>query len=115
MWHAYELPPIDFGWEHLKTVEQTAADLAARDAAETVNHGSTSLLPSAAGFIASWLSAKDAASQAGWEGDFRSQPVVFWVPGDNKFDYGFVLKQGNNGTTYVVSPVVVPHFAAMSS
>ena len=115
MWHVYELPPIDFRWEHLKTVAETASDLAARAAAEIAKHGSASLLPDPADFLAAWVEAKDEASAAGWEGDFRDEPVVFWVPGDNLFEYGFVLKQDNNGLTYVVSPVELPHLTALSS
>ena len=105
-WHTYALPPIDFGWENLKSVRETAAAILASstsgarpndvDAAD-LNH-----------FLTSWQSAKAAASAAGWEGDFREEPVVMWLPNESEFKHGFVLKQDNNGETFVVSPVELP-------
>jgi hypothetical protein len=105
-WYTYVLPPIDFGWENPKTVRETAAAILASstsgvrpndvDAADLNN------------FLESWRSAKAAASAAGWEGDFREEPVVMWLPNESEFKHGFVLKQDNNGETYVVSPVELP-------
>ena len=36
-----------------------------------------------------------------------------WLPvwDTYEFSFGFVLKQDNNGTTFVVSPVPLPHLA----
>jgi hypothetical protein len=31
-----------------------------------------------------------------------------WLPNESEFKHGFVLKQDNNGETYVVSPVELP-------
>lgn len=105
-WHTYETPPVDIGWEDLRTVQETAGVLVARMQSTGVkNDVDASALHS---FLAAWTSAKDAASSKGWEGDLRIEPVVFWVPNDTEFSYGFVLKQDNNGTTYVVSPVPMP-------
>lgn len=116
MWHAYEISPIDFGWEHLKTVAQTASELASRDAKLTVKYGDVNAAPppSAEDFLASWRSAQDAAGAEGWAGDFRDEPVVFWIPMEAEFGFGFVIKQDNNGTTYVVSPVPLPNIAALA-
>lgn len=44
-----------------------------------------------------------------WELDFRGDPVMFSVPCESKFEVGFVIKQDNNGTTFVASPVPLPH------
>ena len=60
-------------------------------------------------FSKRWETAKDAAFAAGWEGGFREEPRVFLVPDECDFLIGFVIKQDNNGTTYVMSPVEMPH------
>ena len=105
-WHTYEVPPIDIGWENLKTVRETAAALLERSVGSMrKNDIDDSVLQ---GFLRSWESAKDAASQKGWDGDFRLEPVVMWIPNDTEFNYGFAFKQDNNGTTYVISPVEMP-------
>lgn len=102
---AYELPPIDFGWDFLLTVDETAAKL---QRAEDVI-GVTTLEYGTRELAADWTHAKDLATEAGWDGDFRHPPVVFWVPCDTEFRPGFVFKQDDNGTTYVVSPTPLPH------
>lgn len=115
MWHAYEIPPIDINWEFLRTVEETATILAgqlAKERARGENFGATVDFD---GFIGSWESAQQAATDAGWEGDFRRDPVVFWIPDDSDFLFGFVIKQDNNGTTYVISPVPLQNVAALAS
>lgn len=105
-WHTYEIPPIDMGWENLRTVREHVSFLAEKmQGSAAKNDVDAADLHS---FLAAWESAKDAASSKGWEGDLRIEPVVFWVPDDAEFSYGFVLKQDNNGTTYVVSPVRMP-------
>jgi len=110
-WHVYEIGPIDFNWQHLPTVEATAMSLAAQEASALVQTGRTTSIDgiSSSEFLNMWKSAKDAASSEGWDGDFRIDPVVMWVPLDDQFRPGFVLKQDNNGTTYVVSPTSLPH------
>jgi hypothetical protein len=107
--HTYHIAPIDFGWENLKSVSQTASEL-----------GSVKAKLAAAGFsnpdpfvdvddfLTDWRAAQDLASGLGWEGDFKNDPVVFWVPAEDRFIYGFAFKQDNNGSTFVVSPVPLP-------
>jgi hypothetical protein len=111
-WHTYEIPPVDFGWKFLRTVEDTARNFGAEQAAAAAR-GQTMDGPSADEFLRSWESAKEAARASGWEGDFRQDPVVFWLPDDTDFKWGFVLKQDNNGTTYVVSPRELPSVEAL--
>ncbi|CRN68984.1 hypothetical protein AX279_17715 [Pseudomonas sp. J237] len=112
-WLVYEILPVDFGWEHLRTVQQTLADITS--APETISDESQKLdLSEALQFSAKWEAAKTAAREHGWEGDFRHDPRVFWLPGETKFDLAFVFKQDNNGTTYVVSPVVLPWLDALT-
>ena len=105
-WYTYEVPPIDIGWENMRTVQETASILTTR------MHGGASkndITPSdLQSFLYAWESAKEEASINGCEGDFRNEPVVIWIPNDTEFNYGFAFKQDNNGTTYVVSPVSMP-------
>lgn len=105
-WFLYSLPPIDHGWQHLKTVKETLALIAKSD---DEMHGAGDFdSDEITSFMRRWESAKEAAKDHGWEGDFRGQPRVFWIPSENEFDVGFVFKQDNNGTTFVVSPQELP-------
>jgi len=102
-WHVYELPPIDVGWDHLKTVTETLKKIAAASAmAKALGKSDGS---EGDKFLENWKNAEELARRKGWEGDHRVEPVVLWLPGDVEFVYGFVIKQDNNGTTYVVSQV----------
>ncbi len=102
-WFTYETSPIDMGWESLRTVQETVAELVQRmhDATRSNDIDPSDLNI----FLRSWEAAKDSATVKGWEGDFRQEPRVFWIPAETEFIYGFVFKQDNNGTTYVVAPV----------
>lgn len=110
-WHVYEIPPIDFNWEYLPTVEETAVTLASQEAKVLVREGNLSSIPGmdCDQFLDLWQSAQDEAGENGWAGDHKEAPVVMWLPTDGEFAPGFVIKQSNNGTTYVVSPVPLPH------
>lgn len=106
-WHVYEVLPIDFNWDYLPTVEETAVILASQEAQALVREGDTSSIPGmdSSRFLDLWRSAQEAARMEGWGGDHRELPVVMWLPTEAEFQAGFVIKQDNNGTTYVVSPV----------
>ena len=109
--YTYHIAPIDFGWENLKTVAETASRLGALKAegrAVAGEHGYAEL--DVDDFLSDWEAAKNLADGEGWEGDFRQGPVVFWVPHEDGFKYGFAFKQDNNGSTFVVSPVRMPWF-----
>jgi hypothetical protein len=56
-----------------------------------------------------WQDARNAIRDRGWTGNFRQIPTVFGVPFEMEFAYGFAIKQPDNGTTYVASPVPLPH------
>jgi hypothetical protein len=105
-WNVYSVGPIDHGWEHLKTVKETLADIASRE--DEIEETGDRNAEAVQQFIADWSSATAAAGSEGWEGDFRHEPRVFWLPSEVNFVYGFVFKQDNNGTTFVVSPQVLP-------
>ncbi len=111
-WHVYETLPIAFDWGHLPKVDDVAKRLGGieaimRAAGEDHYIEGTSLDV----FLNAWEAAKMAASDHGWEGDFRAGSVVMWIPEKDRggFRPGFVFKQDNNGSTFVVSPVELPH------
>jgi hypothetical protein len=103
-WHVYEIAPIDMRWDFLPTVESTSAEIKNQED-QTGREGD----PASDEFASAWEDAQDLAAERGWDGDFRSPARVFWVPDEGEFHFGFVFKQDNNGTTYVVSPVELPH------
>lgn len=112
-WQAYSIIPIDFGWERLQTVEEVAASMAEEKAAEIV-HGQPSYSEPLEKFFSDIKQARELAKKAGWEGDYRDRPRVFWLPDEGSFSYGFAWKQDNNGTTYVISPHPLPWLDALS-
>jgi hypothetical protein len=63
-------------------------------------------------FAAEWRAALASAAAEGCStnsDDWRQEPSVFWIPMEDGFAPGFVIKEDNNGTTYVISPVSLPH------
>lgn len=108
LWYVYELGPIDHNWERLQSVRSAMRAIGADDADQRFESSPFDGL-AVDEFLSSWEGAKGAAARAGWEGDFRQDPVVFWVPDSVQFRYGFTFKQDNNGTTWVVSPVELTH------
>lgn len=111
-WYVYMTMPVDFGWALQRSVAEVVGAMTARNLSslsyrEEVTPDSVSV----DGFLVLWESAQGAAREAGWEEDFMNEPVVFCLPDGegNEFTPGFVFKQSNNGTTWVVSPVKLPH------
>jgi hypothetical protein len=109
-WYAYEILPIDYGWDLLPTLDEFSQLLASRTAA-----GLTGPIPSRADeeypvtqFFNDFKHARDLATRAGWEGDFGTDPHVFMIPGEGAFRYAFAWKQSNNGTTFVMSETALP-------
>lgn len=104
-WTAYDIVPIDYGWEFLPTIEDVAQKFAKYDAALAVAEEKFEqpLLPR---FFELFSQAKEMAHEVGWEGDHQGYagPRVFFLPAEGDFNYGFVWKQNNNGTTFVISP-----------
>ena len=93
------IDPIDYGWELLKTVNQTRALIERLSGDDNI-----SLPIGLITFESLWEEAQNLALAKGWEGDFRCPPVVFWFPTEECFEPGFVIKQDNNGHTFVCSP-----------
>lgn len=109
-WKAYDIQPIDWFWEYLPTVEEVAKRFGANDAVldlQEVPEYEPRMLPN---LLKNFAMAKDMAGEVGWEGDFKTYaaPRVFFLPGEGEFEYGFVWKQENNGTTFVVTPHPLP-------
>ena len=107
-WIVYSISPIDLGWEHLKTVRETLSFMVQANEADGLSDSHDIEAKGILSFVSDWESAKENARQAGWEGDFRHEPCVFWLPSELSFEYGFVIKQDNNGTTFVISPQKLP-------
>lgn len=99
------MSPIDFNWHMLDTVEATITTLSKH----SNQYGDTLSFDDLNNFLTSWNDAKKLAKDNSWEGDFREPPRVFWIPDDQEFVYGFVWKQDNNGSTFVVSPYPLNH------
>ena len=108
MWYAYSMEPIDFGWEHLITVEDYLKTLAVDEAfAKLQKYPSES--DSVDDFLVAYSDAQSAAAEQGWDGDIRGKAYVFFLPlpGLGSFRYGFAWKQDNNGVTFITSPVAL--------
>ena len=113
-WIAYKLPPLDYGWEHLATAQDVAAKLAATEISDLLDRATPAW--SIADFVTDLTNACELARTKGWEGDFRlrAEPRVLWLPIVRRgslsrgFEYAFVWKQENDGTTFVISPVQLP-------
>lgn len=101
----YEVGPIDNAWEYCPTVTEFAKNIVDLELIDNF-FGFRYYFE---GFSNDFLKAKKLASEIGWEGDFREEARVFLIPTHDCFEYGFVWKQDNNGTTFVVSPVELPH------
>jgi len=112
--HVYHIAPIDIGWDLLPTVEEIAVKLAKEEAEAAVDDRAEEY--SATGFLADFREAQDLAKEAGWEGDYRgsSRPRVLFIPNDTYFTFGFVWKQDNNGSTFVISSAPMPHLRDLS-
>lgn len=112
--YAYHLGPIDFGWEFMPTMADTIAILVSprlQDYEDTIIH-----MARLKDFIGFLEEAFQIARSIGWEGDFRPgyEPRAFSVPVEDNIAFGLMWKQENNGSTFVVSPVELPHLAKMA-
>lgn len=109
MWHVYDTGPIDIGWHNLPTVQEVALKFAEEDVMAKLSN-TVSENDSAEIFLRNFDNAQSHANSLNWNGDFREEPRVFWLPSesDGCFLYGFVWKQDSNGITYIISPFKLP-------
>lgn len=106
--HAYRIAPMDFGWERLVPVDEYVASLVKEDKEvriETPTEFGMNVLI----FYGFLHRALDAGRKVGWEGDFRGEPYVGFLPDPHEPRTYLVWKQENNGDTFVVSPVELPY------
>ena len=110
----YVIPPIDFGWEHLPTVQDTLKAIK-RDEDIRADGGELyDLAYRSEKFSKDWEEAVTVAKSMGMSSDFRQEPSVFWMPSELQMEYGFVFKEDSNGTTYVVSQLEMPWLQSIS-
>ena len=116
--YVYMISPIDFGWDALPTLKSFLNDQFDEDLSGERKCGKRFIDYPPHKLLSSFEAAKEGALKIGWEGDFRKtegEPHVFFIPigyGTGQsgwFDVGFVWKQEHNGTTFVASPVELPH------
>lgn len=106
--YAYEINPIDFGWQYLTLVSSHRERLAKEYASEQVSTERQYLLKKLRDFEEFIDEAMNAGETVGWEGDFRVEPHVGFLPIDGNVTPYCVWKQDNNGDTFVVSPFEMP-------
>lgn len=100
--HAYAIPTMEFGWEHLPTVAEYLEVVIGQEAAD---------LP---GELRSFLDFYEACLglgiSRGWKGNFAlgHEPRVVVVPAAPGPRLALVWEPGNNHTTFVASEVPMP-------
>ncbi|EIZ2108912.1 hypothetical protein MOQ95_003499 [Salmonella enterica] len=118
--YSYAIPPIDFDWEIMPTVESLAGTIKAAIDKLGVNaeYGSeqyyagqdaTNTIWSVAQLYMCFSGAIERAREAGWDGTNSELPRYFTVPDELDVYVGFVFKQYNNGDTFVVSQIPLAH------
>jgi hypothetical protein len=105
-WIVYQIPPMDAGWNFWSTLETVRSESLLVD----ICGGDENIYDyELRDFDRILLEASSAAQGMGWNGEFRIDPHVFWLPDFGVPKYGFAWKEENNGTTYVASPQSLPH------
>lgn len=116
-WFTYEIGPIDHGWELSETVSQFLRRIGESELLrniERLHHSKPNgddfgdEVIDASSFVALYQSAWSECGAAAYD-ELRQEPQVFAVPSEGMLELGFIFKEDNNGTTYVVSPVPLPH------
>ncbi len=101
--------PIDFNWEYMESVFDFAKKIELQS-----TPGNAMFFTTVFTQLMNKLSRQDYLAESGcifWEGDFRNSPKVFMLPCFNRDSFlcGFAFKQDNNGTTFICSPMPLPH------
>lgn len=101
--YQYMIPPID-GFIGVIQLDEFKKSLEKSDYREESKYFSEG-----AGRILAELE-KEMKTLKEWEGDIRNKEIyVFAVPDEMETSIGLVWKQDNNGTTFIISPVELPH------
>ncbi len=104
----YVITPIDFGWDHLPTVDDTLKMIKRDEDRHKEGHEDYDLAYESGKFSKDWDEALSAAQAMGMSSDLRQDPSVLWLPDELMMRYSFVFKEDGNGTTYVVSHIEMP-------
>lgn len=93
--YTYAIGPIDFweGWSSVDEMMSAPYHDVAHWGPDTVRER--------------FWAAQEAARQAGWEGDGKARVTVIPMQ-DVVCEIVIAIKQSNNGTTFIVSPVEMP-------
>lgn len=117
-YHVYVLLPVDIGWGLFKTVSEvidTICDAvkqrAKNDVVLAVEPGRPWEVDLNNFVVAYYQSVRAVESTGWWEGDMRHEAVVVPLVREVECEYGFMWKQDNNGTTFVVTPEPIPQYA----
>ena len=117
--YCYACGPIDdfFGaFTEVELVGKIVSEILSR--ADKI-HSAVLIQECCGGLVALRRRAEDAFKTLGWEGDHRSvkdTPAYFFVPDPASFGMcpGYVVKQDNNGSTFVASPVPLPYLESFA-
>lgn len=99
--YCYHLAPIDF-WYGVLTGEELLLTVHGRDG-RIPNFGQTARVCQVIDSLVT--TAEEVFRQIGWECDVREGPFFFAVPGEPEMRLGYLLKQDNNGSCFVASPI----------
>jgi len=113
----YIVAPMGTGWDYLPTVRDVLCQVAGEEPSPYDGHHpgtafdlNTRLVKT---FVDDVQLAHDLARKAGMRTHLMDTSRVFWMPTGTGMAYGFVLKEYNQSTTYVISPVDMPHLEAL--
>ena len=106
VWYNYAILPIDFYWSKLKSPGEVLREMTCDVREMTCDDREIDELGY---FLKDLTTAMDAFRSMGWRSTVVNEGV-FYVPFEDEFRYGFALKESDNGTTYIASPIPFPHY-----
>lgn len=101
----YRNPPIDLGWETIPLLGQFLSnntkdpDFDLKGWTEDIKQLISQWAAILPAFIAVWMNPDH----------LREWPRVFTIPHELTFLHGFAAKAMDNGTTFIASPIRMPH------
>ena len=102
-WILYVAPPIDLKWEFLPTIRQALKKSSIVEWADEITSAWT-------GPAKGILRRHDSWHEVGGDDiDEMNRVHVFFYPSDTEMDFGFVVKPGDNGTTFIITQARMPH------
>jgi hypothetical protein len=98
--HCYHACPIDW-WDGALTANELLSKMSPKSDAVDLSCAAARLAEIEA-------DARVAFREIGWEGDVSEGPYFFCLPDEGYCSLGYMLKQSNNGSTFVASPQPLP-------